>query len=140
MIRFLLLFSSFFGLLNCANIWGNPHSTAAPPKTVPVMNDMRVEPAKWWTGMKHNQIEILVQREAISTYTVKLGATKGIKLLKVRKVERPNDLYITLNIAARAKPQMVPIIFTKGETSFTVAYPILFQKKAPKVEGAREGL
>lgn len=28
-------------------------------------NDTRVEPANWWTGMKHNQVELMVHRKGV---------------------------------------------------------------------------
>jgi glycosidase len=135
MIRFALLFLCFFGFIHCKNILGNPYPTAAAPRTVPVLNDLRVEPANWWTGMKQQWVEILVHRADVASYTVKLGAVQGVKLRKVESAESPNYLFITLDISAGAKPQTVPIIFSKGGTSFTHAYPILPRNGAVKAQG-----
>ncbi|GAB4491506.1 MAG: glycoside hydrolase family 13 protein [Saprospiraceae bacterium] len=130
-----LLLSSFFES-SCKNFVGNPHKTPLPPRTVPVTNSgLRVEPANWWVGMKHNQVEILFQRSDLASYQVKLGKTDGVTLLKVEKGDSPNYLFITLEINPQAKAQKVPIIFGKGETTFTHEYPLLFRNRSLKAQG-----
>ncbi len=128
----------FFSLANasCNNFVGNPHRTPTPPRVVPITNaDLRVEPANWWVGMKHNQVEILFQRPDLAAYEVKLGKTDGVKLLKVEKGDSPNYLFITLEISPKAQAQKVPIVFSKGANTFTHEYPILFRNRAVKAQG-----
>jgi Cyclomaltodextrinase, N-terminal len=111
-------------LINC-NYVGNPYRSPMTPRSVSVQNDIRVDPGNWWTGIKHNSVEIRVYREGLAAYTVKLGPVKGIKLRKVEKGEGPDNLVITLDISASAQPQTVPIIFTKGTNTVTLPYQIL---------------
>lgn len=134
-MRHFLLLAVMLLSINCKNYFGNPYPKAGKPHTSPVLNEMRVEPANWWAGMKHNWVEILVHRQDIAGYTVKLGPTKGVKLRTVEKAESPNYLFITLDISATAKAQTVPIIFTKGTESFTHPYPILERNTAVKAQG-----
>ncbi|MBL7825444.1 MAG: glycoside hydrolase family 13 protein [Saprospiraceae bacterium] len=134
-MRFILLFSILFLSVNCKNYFGNPYPKSAPPHVSPVRNEMRVEPGNWWVGMKHNWVEIMIHRDDVASYQVKLGPTKGVKLRSVEKAESPNYLFITLDIAASAKAQTVPIIFTKGTESFTHPYPILNRRPGPKGMG-----
>lgn len=135
MPRLVVFFACVFLSLNCKNVMGNPYPKSAPPKTVPVLNDLRVEPANWWTGMQHNWVEILVNKKDVAAYTVKLGKAQGVKLRKVETTDNPNYLFITLDISAKAKPQTLPIIFTNGANSFTHAYPILGRNMAVKAQG-----
>jgi len=137
-MRNTLLLITLFGFLSCNNFLGNPYRHAAAPKTVPVSNPIRVEPANWWTGMQHNWVEILVHRDSVAFFTVKLGTVKGIKLRKVEKAESPNYLFITLGISANAKPQVVPIIFSRGDFSFIHAFPIYSRSSAVKAQGVTD--
>ncbi len=137
-MRSILLLIAILSFFSCTNFLGNPYRHAAAPKTVPVSNTIRVEPANWWTGMQHNWVEILVHRDSVAFFTVKLGATKGIKLRKVEKAESPNYLFVTLDISAKAESQVVPIIFTKGDFSFTHSFPIYSRNNAIKAQGVSD--
>lgn len=123
-------------LAACHDFMGNPYKTPLSDRVVPVSNsDLRIEPACWWTGMQHNQVEILFQRANLSAYSVELGASKGIKLLKTEMGDSPNYLFVTLDIHATALPQKVPIIFSKGGQTFTVEFPVLARNTLPKAQG-----
>jgi glycosidase len=135
MVRFILLFIVFFGLLNCKNYAGSSAPALLQKVTVPVSNDLRVEPGNWWTGMQHRTVEIMVHRADVASYAVKLGPVKGIKLIKVEKADSPNYLFLTLDIAKSAKPQTVPLVFSKGTLTFTHPYPILARTGAVKAQG-----
>lgn len=132
----LLLFALCLFLPAC-NFWGNPYKTALDPRVVPVSNNgLRIEPAYWWAGMKHNRVEILAHKTDIASYSLKLGASKGIKLLKTEQGDSPNYLFITLEISEKAPaPQKVPLIFSKNGQVFTGEFPILMRNDLPKAQG-----
>ena len=135
MLRFILLFIVFFGLLHCKQYAGSPAPAVFKHVTVPVSQDLRVEPGNWWTGMQHRSVEIMVHRTDVASFSVKLGPTKGVKLLKVEKTDNANYLFLTLDIAKSAKPQTVPLVFTKGTATFTHPYPILARNGGKKAQG-----
>lgn len=135
MLRFILLFIVFFGLLHSKQYAGNPAPAVFKHVTVPVSQDLRVEPGNWWTGMQHRSVEIMVHRTDVASFSVKLGPTKGVKLLKVEKTDNANYLFLTLDIAKSAKPQTVPLVFTKGTATFTHPYPILARNGGKKAQG-----
>ena len=136
MRNLLLLFGLLF-VFSCKNYWGNPYKTALAPRVVPVSNSsLRLEPAFWWAGMQHRQVEILAHRDSIANYTVHLGAAHGVKLWKVEKGDSPNYLFITLDISEKAPaPQRVPIVFTKNGRVFTAEFPVLNRNMSPKAQG-----
>lgn len=108
------------------------------PKIVPAQStDMQVEPPNWWASMLHNQVELLVHREGIGAYKVRLGETKDVTLEKVVKGDSPNYLFLTLNIAAGAPAQKLPIIFSdpQNKREFVHEYPIFQRNLAPKAQG-----
>ncbi|MFN7266328.1 MAG: cyclomaltodextrinase N-terminal domain-containing protein, partial [Bacteroidota bacterium] len=64
----------------CSNhLAGNSHRKADTPFVAPLNNDIRVEPSNWWTGMKHNRVEIMIHGKDISFFTVSLGGAQGVK-------------------------------------------------------------
>ena len=126
-------------LFSCnKNYFGNPYTTPLAARTVPAYNkgDLRMEPANWWTGMKHNRVEILVQQPDLAAYTVSLGRTLGgIKLLSAKVLESPNCQIVTLEIDPKARAQRVPLVFTKGEETFVHEFPVLPRNPATKAQG-----
>ena len=134
-MRFFLLALSFF-LFNCKDFVGNPYKTPLQPRIVSVFNEnLRVEPANWWTGMKWNQVEILFQKPGLAAYEVRLEQAKGLKILKVEKGDSPNYLFITLEIKPKAPAQKVEFVFSKGKSTFTHEFPIRSRNAALKAQG-----
>ena len=131
---FLLLFSQ---LWSCKNHLGNPHATVLTSRIVPALRlaDLRVEPANWWVGMQHHQVEILIHYPGLTAYTLTLGKASGVKLVKVEKGDSPNYLFVTLDISVKALPQRVPLIFTQGSNTFTHEFPLLARNNQPKAQG-----
>ncbi|MFN0014201.1 MAG: alpha-amylase family glycosyl hydrolase [Saprospiraceae bacterium] len=122
----------------CKNYWGNPHSRPVPPKVVPASSgDLRVEPPNWWTGLRHNRVELLVRREGLSAYDVRLGEAKGVILEKVTRGDSPNYLFLTLQIAEGAPQQKVPLMFAhpNGTNAFVHEFPIWYRNPDSKAQG-----
>lgn len=111
----------------------------APPEVVPaVPNAYRMEPPNWWTGMRHNRVEILLHRPGLQAFEVRLGRTRGVALERVVRGDSPNYLFITLNIAPKAPAQTVPIVLTHRDSAgvrFTAEFPILARNGEPKAQG-----
>jgi len=126
-------------LFSCnKNYLGNPYPTPLSARTVPAYNkgDLRMEPANWWTGMKHNRVEILVQRPDLAAYTASLGKTLGgIKLLSAKVLESKNYQIITLEIDPKAPAQRVPLVFSKGTDIFVHEFPVLPRNPGAKAQG-----
>jgi glycosidase len=70
-----------------------------------------VEPANWWVGMEHHQVQVLLHGSNIAPYKVEVA---GLKILEEIRTENPNYIFVTLE--------------TKDKVAGT--YPIrLFDKK-----------
>ena len=85
----------------------------------------RIEPANWWVGMKLNQITLLVYGNNIQDLepTTKY---EGVSIVKTEKVENPNYLFVTINIAPDTKVGKAKIDFKKkGKTFITKDFPLL---------------
>lgn len=125
-------------LTACSHLLGNPHRTALPNRlafTNPP-SDLRVEPLNWWTGMRHNRIEVMVYRAGLGSFTVQLGkGVRDVRLEKVDKTDSPNYLILTLYIGPKAPAQRLPLVFSKGAETFTHEFPILARSTEPKAGG-----
>ncbi len=110
---------------------GNPHRKSVAPRLATTgANNIRVEPANWWVGLKRNRVEVLVQYPQLSSFEVKLGKSKGVKLVKVEKANSPNYQFLTLEIDPKALAQVVPLVFTKGIE--IVSYPFELRARGNK--------
>ncbi len=121
------------------NFVGNPHRKAMPPHYAPTLaTDLHVEPANWWTGMKHNTVQVLFHKQDIAQMTVSTTAkTPGIKIVKTERGDSDNYLFVTLSISPKAKPQRVPLAFFSAQTKqrYTYEYPILARSTKQKATG-----
>ena len=57
-----------------------------------------VEPANWWTNMKHHQVEVLLHGKNIASCSVKVS---GLEILGLVKTENPNYLFVTIETQNR---------------------------------------
>ncbi|QIL19682.1 glycoside hydrolase family 13 protein [Thermomonas sp. HDW16] len=70
----------------------------------------RIEPANWWIGMQHNRVELLVHGKGIATASPRLSRA-GVAIVDVQKTDNPNYLFVTVEVAADAKPGELAIEF-----------------------------
>jgi len=73
-----------------------------------------LEPANWWVGMQHDRVELLVHGPGIAALQPRVD-WPGVAVADVARVENANYLFVTLAIAADAKPGRFPIDFMEGE-------------------------
>ncbi|MBB6459802.1 glycoside hydrolase family 13 protein [Flammeovirga kamogawensis] len=82
----------------------------------------RVEPAFWWAGMEHPELQLLIHGKDISNLTPTLSYD-GVQLDQTIKVDNPNYLFLVLKISEGVKPGSFPIEFKqKGKVVFTYNY------------------
>ena len=73
----------------------------------------RVEPANWWVGMRHNRVELLVHGRAIARAVPRI-ARAGVSIVDVQRTDNPNYLFVTVEVAADARPGDVAIDFLES--------------------------
>lgn len=124
-------FHAILFVLSLTGSCRNPHPVATPMRLVSLYQEVRVEPAHWWTGMVDNTVEIQFHQKDIAKMEVTLGAkAPGIKILKTERDDSDNYLCVTLRISPKAKPQKVPLVFQNAQTKATLthAFPVLAPK------------
>lgn len=84
-----------------------------------------LEPASWWVGMQHQQLQLLVHGDNMGRLLPEISYP-GISLDKVIQVDNPNYLFINLTISDSAKPGKVEIRF-KQDNRLVLShhYPLL---------------
>ncbi|MCH5231039.1 MAG: glycoside hydrolase family 13 protein [Muribaculaceae bacterium] len=82
-----------------------------------------VNPPSWWTGMKL-PLQIMVNGRDISSYSVSIKDSDGVKVSGVHKAESPNYLFIDIDIPKNAKPGIYNLVFSKDGKSFEYPYEI----------------
>lgn len=70
----------------------------------------RIEPPNWWTGMKNENLQLLVHHPNIGNATPKISYD-GVSITKVHKAKSPNYLFIDVKIDKSTKAGKFNIIF-----------------------------
>ncbi|WP_062063710.1 glycoside hydrolase family 13 protein [Cellvibrio sp. OA-2007] len=92
-------------------------------------NIKHLEPANWWVGMNYHQVELMVHGDNISATKPQLDYP-GVQIVAVTKTDNPNYLFVTIDIAANAKPGKFPIQFqVDGKTQSRFDYELLTREK-----------
>ena len=74
----------------------------------------RIEPPNWWTGMKWNTVTLLIYGDNISDLQPSFSYT-GVELIKAKKVENNNYLFLTIKITSAAIAGNIKIDFKSGD-------------------------
>lgn len=96
--------------------------------------EIKIEPAFWWSGMKNTELQLLVYGKNIASYhpTIKYP---GVCLKHIIPLESPNYLLLYLDVG-RAAPGTFQILFTKEKRSFKYAYELKRRKdNASAIQG-----
>lgn len=90
-------------------------------------DNIKVEPAFWWSGMNNPELQLMIYGKDIAGYLPSVN-TPGVRLKSSVTLESSNYLLIYLDLSD-ANPGKFDITFTKGKKSFTYPYE-LKQRKA----------
>ena len=74
----------------------------------------RVEPANWWVGMRHHQVELLLHGRDIAELQART-THPGVRVTGVQRLENPNYLFVTVDIAGDAAPGALDIELLDGD-------------------------
>ncbi len=74
----------------------------------------RVEPANWWIGMRHHQVELLLYGDDIAALRPRI-AHPGVRVAGVQALENPNYLFVAVDIADDAAPGEMDIELLDGD-------------------------
>ena len=101
--------------------------TALSAWSAPLQLD-RVEPPHWWTGMKTQQLELMLHAPGIAQARPSL-TYPGVKLLGTHVSDNPNYLWIILDITLLARPGVLQIALRDGPHTRTLHYSLQARQK-----------
>ncbi|WP_040280274.1 glycoside hydrolase family 13 protein [Psychroserpens damuponensis] len=112
------IFFSFILVLSVSCNHKTPNKTAEQPTTAKLLdqNDIdRIEPPNWWTGLKNDQLQLLVHHKNIGNYEATINY-QGVKIDTVTKADKSNNyLFIDLIISKQAQAGQFNITFKNSE-------------------------
>lgn len=91
----------------------------------------RVEPAFWWTGMHHDNLQVLVYGDGIGASRVTLAPHAGVTLDAVTAVDSPNYLFLHLTIGDDARPGTLTFRFEHAGGQLRHEYELRERTRAP---------
>ncbi|MEO3677623.1 glycoside hydrolase family 13 protein [Rheinheimera sp. FR7-31] len=86
-----------------------------------------LEPANWWAGMQHPELQLMLHGDKLAQCNVSLDY-KGATLSGTTTTANPNYLFINLTLAADIAPGDLPIKLNCADTQQTLAYPLLARR------------
>lgn len=96
--------------------------------------NLKVEPAFWWSDMKNPELQLMVYGDNIATYRPTVDYP-GIKIKSSVALESPNYLIVYLDVAG-AKPGKFDITFSSGKKNIRYAYELRQRKpNATQIKG-----
>ncbi len=98
----------------------------------------RVDPPNWWTGMKYNNIELLVKGKALRE--AKFSTTeKGIKIVDVVYPENPDYVYLNITITEDATTGIKKIDYKIGRKSYVLNYELKSRDRSGNIHRGLTG-
>lgn len=77
-----------------------------------VADGVYLEPLCWWTGM-NTPLQIMAHADGIGACDVRIEGNRQVKVKAVHTADSPNYLFIDVEIAPKAKPGTVELVFSK---------------------------
>ncbi|MBV2129305.1 glycoside hydrolase family 13 protein [Rheinheimera sp. SM2107] len=87
----------------------------------------RIEPANWWAGMQHPQLQLMLYGDKLAQCNVSLDY-QGVALSGTTTTANPNYLFINLTLAADIAPGDLPLQLNCADSKQTLAYPLLARR------------
>ncbi|MBK7095979.1 MAG: glycoside hydrolase family 13 protein [Saprospiraceae bacterium] len=88
------------------------------------VDESRVEPPFWWTGMKNQELQILIYDRDITDFDVSLKTAEGVELVDVKRVPNPNYLFVNVRITGQVNPGFFDIILEKENIAKRYRYEL----------------
>ena len=97
-------------------------------------DQIKIEPAFWWSDMKNPELQLMVYGKDIAGYRPSVSYP-GVQVKSSVALESPNYLLIYLDVAD-AKPGKFDITFTQGKKHFAQSYELKTRKaNASQIKG-----
>ncbi len=91
----------------------------------------KIEPPNWWTGMKLNQVQLMVYGKNLKDVSAKFSNAR-IKVVRVNKTANSDYTFIDIEIPKNTKPDNYRLTLMRGKEKTDVTFPILKREDRSK--------
>lgn len=91
----------------------------------------RVEPAFWWAGMVHPELQVLVHGDDVGRARATLAPHAGVTLNRVVAVENPDYLFLELTLRPEAEPGTLRFTLDGPDGSRSLDYELRPRTRRP---------
>lgn len=95
-----------------------------------VYSQASVYPAHWWTGMKHNTVQLMIHGEGMAAVSAVSTGYPGVKVVKMQKAENPRYLFVDILISPAARPGNFNFTLHGGGKKLQVPYSLKLKSRA----------
>ena len=88
----------------------------------------RIEPPFWWIGFEHDEVQLMLYGNNISSLTPAIRYP-GVSIKRIVRVQNPNYLFVYLDIGPDTKPGIFDIVFSEGDYTINRTYEL--RQKSP---------
>ena len=100
--------------------------------------NIEVYPANWWTGMKWNNVQIMIHDTAVAAGLKSVTTNyPGVRVKKFNKVENKNYIFLDVSVSPAARPGMVTFNFNRANKSFTIDFELKAKRQGKGVAYAQ---
>ncbi len=97
----------------------------------------RIEPPNWWTGMRMDQIQLMVYGENLQNLTAQFHSPQ-VTVLRTLRTSNPSYAFVDIEISPEALDGAYLLTFTAHGDTVSVNYPILpRQPRAGREQGLK---
>ena len=93
--------------------------------------ELRVEPGFWWTGMVHDELQVMLHGPDVGHARVAMVPYPGVTLDRVTAVDSPNYLFLHLTVGDAAAPGMLSFTLDGPGGVRPLAYELRPRTRAP---------
>src|SRR5690554_1943136 len=90
--------------------------------TILQAQQIKIDPAFWWSGMEETELQLMVYGENIASYKTEINS-ENIKIKEVVTLKSPNYQLLYLDISG-SQPEKFNIVFKGAKDSHTVQYEL----------------
>ncbi|PAP75622.1 glycoside hydrolase family 13 protein [Rubrivirga marina] len=91
----------------------------------------RVEPAFWWAGMHHPELQVMLYGEDVGRARATLAETPGVTLDRVVAVENPNYLFLEMTVGPDAEAGPLALTLEGPDGTQTLDYELRERSRRP---------
>ncbi len=89
----------------------------------------KVEPPNWWTGMKHNKVQLMVYGEHLHTVKAR-SSSAHLKVVRTHTPANPAYAFVDVEIARSAKPGEYTLTLTSRSGAVSFTFPVLQRRRS----------